>query len=206
MTKWMQIFLLVTMSLISNSFSAESLVTDIFLKRHSGKSYDPARSVSIEQIHALIEVARWTPSSHNDQPWNFIICERNLTPEAYLKAFSSLKPETQQKWAIDAPLLIVVVARSKELGKKKINPWYEYDTGAAATCMALQAADLGLMAHQVGGFNKEIISREFQMPEDCHPLTVMVVGYELIAQQPIERDRRPIESNFFLGEWGVGFQ
>lgn len=191
---------------LSYSLFPKELVSDIFIKRHSGKSYDPERTVSMDCIHAMIEAARWAPSSHNDQPWNFIICERSLTPESYQKVFSSLKPETQQKWAINAPLLIVVISRSKELYKGKINSWHEFDTGAAAISMALQASDLGLMAHQIGGFNKEIIRNEFQIPEDCHPLTIMVVGYELIEQTPIERERRPIGANFFLGEWGAGIQ
>lgn len=197
-------FLLIIMSFSSLSFSHE--VSDIFIKRHSGKSYDSSRTVSMDQITTLIEAARWAPSSHNDQPWNFIICERTLTPEAYQKAFSSLKPETQQKWAANAPLLIIVVARSQELYKTKFNPWHEYDTGAAAVSMALQAADLGLMAHQIGGFNKEIILKEFSLPENCNPLTIMVVGYELPEENTPSRERRASGTNFFLGEWGVGIQ
>jgi nitroreductase len=206
MNKTILTILLVSMNIACFAFSNEKLASDIFLKRHSGKSYDPSRTVSKEQIYVLIEAARWTPSSHNDQPWNFIICERSLTPESYQKVFNSLKPETQQKWAVNAPLLIVVVARSVESHKNKTNPWNQYDTGAAAISMALQAADLDLMAHQIGGFNKELIQREFQLPENHHPMTVMVVGYELEEPNPPIRERKPIGANFFLGEWGVGFQ
>lgn len=206
MNKLIVFFILATISVTSFTFSNEASVSDIFLKRHSSKSYDPTRTVSMEQIYALIEAARWAPSSHNDQPWNYIICERTLTPEAYQKAFSSLKPETQQKWAANAPLLIVVVSRSLDLYKQKFNRWHEFDTGAATISMALQAADLELMAHQIGGFNDEIIRQEFHLPEDCQALTIMVVGYELPEQNPAPRERRPIGSNFFFGEWGLGIQ
>ena len=206
MIKKIFLLALVFSHLINLNFSEEVLVSDIFLKRHSGKSYDPSRTVSRDQIMAMIEAARWAPSSHNEQPWNFIFCERTLTPESYQKAFSSLKAETQQLWAVNAPLLIVVVSRSRALYKEKDNPWHEFDTGAAAISMALQAAELGLMAHQIGGFNKEIIKNEFQLPADCSPLTIMVVGYELPEPDPSPRERRAIGTNFFLGEWGSGIQ
>lgn len=203
-----KIILLVLISFISfNIINAnETFVSEIFLKRHSGKSYDGSRQVTLEQIDGLIEAARWAPSSHNDQPWNFIICEKSLTPEAYAKAFSSLKAATQQKWAVNAPLLIIIVARTKELYDGKLNYWNEFDTGSAAVSMALQAADLGLMAHQVGGFNKEMIRKEFQLPEDCKPMTIMIVGYEMAEENPAPRERRPVGSNFFLGEWGVPYK
>ena len=181
----------------------ETLVSPIFLKRHSGKFYDTSRQVSNEQIRAMIESARWAPSSHNDQPWNFIICDRIQTPEAFAKALDTIKA-TNQKWAKDAALLIVVVARTKLLYKGKPNEYAEYDTGSAAISMALQAADLGLMAHQLGGIDKEKIVEVFQLPENCVPMTIMAIGYETdeLETSPKPRDRRPSEENFFMGRWG----
>lgn len=180
-------------------------VSDVFINRHSGKLYDPARCVTEDQMRACIEAARWAPSSHNDQPWNFIICDKVLTPGAYEKALNSLEKESQKEWVGQAPVIVIVVARSIELKKKKINPWYEYDTGAAAISMALQATDLGLMAHQVGGFSREKIQEGFSLPLDCKPMTLMVIGYEMGQEGNVIRERRPIESNFFMGEWGRGY-
>lgn len=180
---------------------------EVFLQRHSGKSYQPHTAVSVEQMRVLMEAARWAPSSHNDQPWYFIICDRYLTPEAYLKAFESLKT-TQQAWVQNAPLLIVMVARRREIHNGKINYWCEYDCGAAAMSLALQATALGLMVHQIGGFDKEKIIENFVIPDDHKPMTIMVVGYEE-AQNPDPstplRVRRSLEETFFLGSWGSPF-
>lgn len=203
MFRWILLFLF-TLNLCGAIQAHDVSVSEIFLKRHSGKSFDPSRNVPMEHVMALVEAARWTPSSHNDQPWNFIICERSLTPEAYQKVFCSLKAETQQKWAVNAPLLIVVVSRSKDLYKGNFNPWHAYDTGAAAMSLSLQAADLNLMTHQIGGFNKQMIIEEFHLPEDCQPQTIIVVGYESLDADVYPRERRPTEANFFLGQWGVG--
>src|SRR5262249_16766267 len=154
--------------------SEEAHVSPIFMKRHSGKSYDASKKVSQDQIQALMEAARWAPSSHNDQPWNFIFCDRDLTPEAYAKVLSSFK-DTVQQWAKKAPLFVIVTTRLQLLYKDKPNEWADYDAGAAGISMALQAADLGLMAHQIGGFDKAKVRLDFQLPENIKPLAIMVI-------------------------------
>lgn len=195
-------FLFITCCFLINGYCDESLVSPLFMKRHSGKAYDPSKQVSEKQKEALIQAARWAPSSHNDQPWNFIFCDKQLTPEAYENALRSLK-EKQQGWVGNAPLLVVVTTRLQLIYKNKPNEWAEYDAGAAAISMALQASDMGLMAHQIGGFDKDKIHQDFQLPQNVKPLTIMVIGYES-EPDPTPRDRRTIGDNFFSGKWGNG--
>ncbi len=182
--------------------AVEADVSDIFIKRHSLRNYDASRRVTEKQVRDLIEAARWSPSSHNEQPWFFIICNRNTNPEAYEKAFSCLK-ETQQSWAVDADVLVLVLARSTSEHNGKVNYWAEYDAGAAAISLALQAADLGLMAHQVGGFNKEKAKEVFALPDYCKPMTIIVIGYESDVPNPrdLPRIRKPVGEVFFDGAW-----
>jgi ankyrin repeat protein/nitroreductase len=186
--------------------SSEVTVSDIFMLRHSGKSYDATKEVSDEQMMAIMEAARWTPSSHNDQPWYFIICDRSKTPEAYYEVLQTLKG-TQQDWVRNAPVLIVVISRENQTYNNKPNEWAQYDTGAAALSLSLQASDLGLMAHQIGGFNKESIASKFELPDNHTPLTIIVVGYEAEDPEdpPAPRVRRPVRETFFYGEWGNSF-
>lgn len=199
----MKSLVLILFIFVFTSLHAASPVSEIFIKRHSGKSYDPARPIAEDQLRALVDAARWAPSSHNDQPWNFIFCDREKTPEAYQTALSSLKG-TQQLWVKNAPLIVIIAARTQTLYKNKPNEWAQYDTGAAAVSMALQAADLGLMAHQIGGFDDELIKQAFPFPDNVTPVTLMVLGYEASESDPQAkpRERRPSSQNFFLGEWG----
>lgn len=185
----------------------ENLVSEIFMKRHSGNYFDAGAYPSGETIEALIEAARWAPSSFNDQPWNFIICDKASTPEAYEKALSTIIP-SQQAWAKNAPILVIVVARTKFLYNGKANEWAHYDTGAAALNMALQASDLDLMAHTIGGYDKQKIIAAFGLPENFVPQSIIAIGYESNEPQPQPkpRVRREIKENFFLGEWGRGWE
>lgn len=182
----------------------ETNVSEIFLKRHSGTSFDSSKFLDNGQIYALIQAAKWSPSSFNDQPWNFIICDKIQTPEAYYKALQSIY-ESQRDWVENAPVLMIAVTRTRFSYNNEFNEWAEYDTGAAALSLSLQAVDLDLMTHQLGGFDVDVIRRDFSIPEDHKPMAIIAVGYETEGVDPQERERLPIGHNFFLGEWGAGF-
>ncbi len=184
-------------------FGDATLLSEIFIKRHSGINYEPG-CLTDDQVQALIQAARSSPSSYNDQPWNFIFCDRFKTPEAYLKVLDSIYG---QDWIDNVTLLVIVVVRPQFLYNEQVNDWATYDTGAAALSMSLQAADIGLMSHQIGGFDKEQIQQEFHLPDGYIPLTIIAIGNEDKTESPTEtpRTRRPVEENFFLGKWGQAF-
>lgn len=175
--------------------------TELSTKRHSGYSYDPNRPVSQDQIEALKKAAQSAPSSFNDQPWNVIICDRSTNPESYQKLFDTLV-EFNQKWAKNASVLVAIIA-STNSHENEFNRWAQYDSGAAAFAMMLQATDLGLMAHQMGGFDPEKVRKAFNISADFVPMAVMAVGYETADQQTkaVEKQRKALSENFFMGTW-----
>lgn len=124
-------------------------------------------------------------------------------------AFSCLS-EGNQRWAKDAPVLILVIADSILSHTGKTNRWGQYDSGAAAMNICIQATDLGLMVHQMGGFDSDQAGKKFSIPDQFTPMAMMAVGYQLSLDQ-IEgevrdretagRVRRPLGNNFFDGKW-----
>lgn len=198
------LFLCLFSFLTFSCFAADSSIAEIFNKRFSGRSYDATKTVSAEQLLRLAEAARSAPSSYNEQPWRFIFCDKATNPEAYNKAFSTLV-EFNQNWVKGAPVLVIVAASTKSAHNEKKNLWAEYDTGAAAFALALQATYEGLMTHQMGGFDAEKLRKEFALPADIIPLAVMTVGYPSASEkQPEKKDRLPLQTNFFSGSWGKG--
>jgi nitroreductase len=171
-------------------------------ERHSGYSYDAQKVITSEQLQKIIQAGRNAPSSYNDQPWAFVICDRVTNPLAYEKVLKSLV-EFNQKWAQAAPVLVVIAAQTNSR-ENKFNRHAQYDTGAAAGYMALQAASLGLMAHQMGGFDAEKISIACNLPKDVVPMSVMAIGYESEEhkKKSIKKERKPTEQSFFDGSWG----
>ena len=188
-------------------------VNDLIARRWSGRAYDASRAVPEKHILALFEAARWSPSCFGDQPWRYIICNKYNNQVAWEQAFSCLG-EGNQSWARDAPILILSIADSILSKTGKPNRWGQYDTGAATMSLCIQATELGLMVHQMGGFDKDKSTELFSIPDQFTPMAMMTIGYQLPLQK-IEgevkereisgRERNPLSRNFFEGSWGTPY-
>ena len=190
----------------------DTIVTihELITARWSGRAYDSGKLVSREQIIALVEAARWAPSCFGDQPWRFIVLDKATNKVAWKKGLMCLA-EGNQSWAKEAPLLLLACADSVLSQNGKPNRWGQYDTGAASENLSLQATALGLMVHQMGGFDVEKTKAEFSIPEQFTPMAIMTVGYQL-AEEVIPEDlkereynaraRNTLDENFYEGCWG----
>ncbi len=179
------------------------VVGNVMLERFSGRSYDASKPISSHQLHAILEAGRLAPSSYNEQPWSFIVCDRFTDPAAFEAAVATLV-ESNQNWAKHAPVLIIAIAKLNSKGDGKPNRWAPYDTGASSFAMMLEATSLGLMAHQMGGFDETKVIKTFGVPSGHMPMAVMAIGYASPDQAPIPKKRKPLSENFFRGCWGNG--
>lgn len=178
--------------------------------RWSGRAYDANQAVSHAQVVSLLEAARWAPSCYGDQPWRFVLWNKGADAKAWQQAFDCLAP-SNQSWAKDAPVLLLVCADTLFNHNQQANRWAQYDTGAAAENLCLQASSMGLMAHQMGGFNAEQARERFGVPEQYIPMTMICVGYpadettlsgEVLSRETAARTRKPLNELFFANSWG----
>ena len=185
-------------------------IQEIIAKRWSPRAFDATKSVSHEQIIALLEAARWAPSSYNDQPWRFIVCDKTSNATAWQTAFDCLA-SSNQTWVKHASLLLLGCANTILDVNQQANRFAQYDTGAAAENLVLQAASMGLAAHQMGGFNSDLAREKFNIPTQYTPMAMLCVGYEgdandlpdeLKTRELAERKRKPLGDLFFAGTWG----
>lgn len=184
-------------------------INETIANRWSGRAYDATKPVSKAQILSLCEAARWAPSCFGDEPWRFMVWDKNGNTEAWQKAFDCLVPGNQE-WVKNAPVLLLVCADTLFGHNQKPNRWAQYDTGAAAENLCLQAADLGLMAHQMGGFNTDAARSTFAIPEQFTLMAMVAIGYagdanqlseDLKARELAARKRKPIADLFFDSAW-----
>lgn len=198
--------------MIPKSIDTAVPVLPLFAARYSGVSFDPERKVTQEQLLALAEAARWAPSCHNDQPWRYLICDKSTNPAAWEAAWNCLN-EKNQAWCKYAPVLLISCCDTLFTHNDLPNGYVMHDTGAASVCMALQAASMGLMTHQMAGYFPDKARELFQIPERYKPVAMMAVGYQLPEDKLPEayrakelgaRVRKPLAQNFFAGEWGKG--
>ncbi len=184
--------------------------TDVlFQKRWSPRAFDAGRKVSRDKILSCLEAARWAPSCFNDQPWRFVVCCREESEQAWLNMLGCLTPRNQQ-WAQAAPVLIMVCTNTLFAHNGKENRWAEYDAGAAAVSLCLQAAALGLETHQMGGFDATAVAEQFEIPELFTPIAAIALGYRGEATQLEDdfrvtelapRNRKPLAEVIFFENW-----
>ena len=184
-------------------------VHDIIAERWSGRAYDATQPVTQEQLISLLEAARWAPSCFGDQPWRFVVWNKSSNAAGWWQAFDCLAP-SNQNWAVDAPVLILVVADTLFNHNGQPNRWAEYDTGAAAENLCLQAQALGLMAHQMGGFDTDKARALAGVPKQYTLMAMLTLGTpadpadfkeDLRERELSPRKRRSLEELFFSGKW-----
>src|SRR5947207_2383959 len=57
-------------------FKPDHPVLPVITDRWSPYVFEP-RPIEREKLLSCLEAARWAPSSYNEQPWTFILAERN---------------------------------------------------------------------------------------------------------------------------------
>jgi nitroreductase len=189
--------------------TTQAPVHDIIANRWSPRAYDASKPVSQAQIISMIEAARWAPSCFGDEPWRFIVWDKNKDVAAWEKAFDCIVPGNQG-WAKDAPVFVLICAGTLFEQNQKPNRWGAYDTGAAAVSLSLQATSMGLVTHQMGGFDGEKTRAAFNIPEQFEMMSMMAVGYiadvDALPEEAKERTlaprkRKPLGELFYEGVW-----
>ena len=185
-------------------------INETLANRWSGRAYDAAKKISHEQTIALLEAARWAPSCFGDQPWRFIVWDKNTDAAAWQQAFDCLAPGNQS-WVKDAPLLVLTCADTLFNHNQQPNRLAQYDTGAATENLCLQASSMGLMAHQMGGFSADKARAAFAIPGQYILMAMVSVGYaadistvegDALVRETAARTRRPLGELFYTGTWG----
>ncbi len=159
-------------------------------------------------LQSLLEAARWAPSCFNEQPWSFLIWTKD--DPASLESARSCLVEGNS-WAKRAPILILTVARERFSRNAKPNRHAQYDTGQATENLVLQATVLGLVSHQMGGFDAAKAVQLFGIPEGHTPMAMIAIGHpgdpksmgpEIEKRDAAPRTRRSQAEFAFHGRWG----
>ncbi len=183
-------------------------IHDLLARRWSPRAFSP-RTVEPGVLLQLFEAARWAASSFNEQPWSFIVATSD-NAEQFKRMLSILIP-FNAAWVQHAPVAALSVAKLRFAHNNDVNRHALHDVGQAATSLAIQATALGLVVHQMAGFDVEKARAVFAIPGDYEPAAVMAIGYPgdtdslpapLREKELAPRTRQPLEKMIFAGKWG----
>ncbi len=190
------------MSAVSTSVSRAAATSvpihPLLAQRWSPRAYDPEHRLTDEQVTALLEAVRWTPSSSNTQPWKVAVAHRG-TP-AHAAIVDTLMPGNQT-WAPAASALLLVGARTVDDTGRPLGAAV-YDTGQAVASLTVQATAEGLSVRQMGGFDRAAAA-QLVADDTIVPQVVVAVGRALPAdeapadlaqRETAPRERRPLDA------------
>ena len=181
---------------------SEIKINEHLAARRSRRAFDENKPVSEEDIHALLEAARWAPSGGNGQPWRFVVGVRG---DKTFEQLAQLLMEGNRTWAKHAGLLVLSVAqvvRTGADGKPQSNRTALHDLGMANMSMAVEATHRGMNVRMMGGYNYPAAKALLQADANGWDLgPVLAIGWpndgahlsaELQQRDTEPRSRKPI--------------
>lgn len=154
--------------------NTESSVHSLIRKRWSPRAFS-SQPVPELILNSLFEAAGWAASAFNEQPWEYLYAHH--ADEVAFQRLLSCLYEGNQSWARDAGVLVLSLAQKNLARNGRPNRHYMHDTGAANTNLLLQAADLDIYGHMMGGFDYEKTVQEFDLGEGLEPVCFITLGY-----------------------------
>jgi nitroreductase len=155
-------------------------------------------AVGREALDAIADVARWTGSSRNTQPWRFIV----ITNAATLRRLWTIGvPQTRALETATAAIAVVLpVDDAHEIG-------IAYDDGRAAERILIAAGmlDLGAGIAWVRADVRAAVSEVLGLPEDRFVRTIVAIGHPTDAarrpKSPPGEARLPHDETIFEERW-----
>lgn len=153
-------------------------IAPVLAERWSPRAFDETHTLSQHEALSILEAGRWAPSSMNGQPWRFSLLNRGdaLWEQVAEKGLSGFN----KQWAPRASALLVVSVKTQTADGK---PWAgaHYDAGLSVAQMCIQAEELGLRTHQMGGFVKDAVHEILDLADDLEVLVVVAIGKQAPA-------------------------
>lgn len=167
------------------------------MDRWSPRAYDPEVELTSDQLGSLFEAARWSPSSSNTQPWSFVVGKRG---DDTFETIVGVLASGNAVWAKHASALVVNIVEEVSAEGKPQSAAH-YDVGQAAAHLSIQATHMGLIVHQMGGFDKAAMHQALGLSERHRPVVVMAIGKvgdasglpeDIQAREVAPRSRKPL--------------
>lgn len=190
---------------------SQRALVDSIQERFSPYRFQP-RAIETDKLAACFEAASWAASSFNEQPWRWIVATRDDS-ERFDQMLGCLM-EANQGWAKNAGALVLTAYRRTFTRNENPNRVALHDLGQAAAYLALQATQLGLQVHQMGGINLSQIRTEYQIPDPFEPATAIAIGYadlsdptddlgkKMAEREAGSRKRMSVDAQVFENHWG----
>jgi nitroreductase len=153
------------------------------------------QAISSEDLNRILEAGRRTPSSKNEQPWDFVVC----TDRTQLRDLSKVWRFARHVVGSAATIALIGPMSNDAQARDSI----QYDLGQATMSMMLAAADLGIGSGHSAVADQELARGLLGLPEDRFCAWLIALGYP--ADRPlapvVRPNRRPLDEVVHRDHW-----
>jgi nitroreductase len=153
------------------------------------------RPIEVEQLEQILEAGRRSPSSRNQQRWDFVLVRDKQQLAGLAEVWIGATH------IAGAPAAIAIVAPHSD--DARTSESINFDLGQAVMAMMIMAADLGIGSRHASVEDYELGAKLLGLPDDRRLTWLMGLGYP--GDRPLapsERpDRRPFDDVVHLDRW-----
>ncbi|SEK92878.1 nitroreductase family protein [Streptacidiphilus jiangxiensis] len=162
------------------------MIHPLLAERFSPYAFEPG-PVADRELTLLLDAARRAPSAGNSQPWGFLPVRPG---EAAHDRVVPYLARSSARWAVDAGLLVVALAR-RWVDDPEItySEFADYDLGQSVAHLTVQAQALGLQVHQFRAFDLDGLTAELKPLPGWEIVSMLAVG-RAADEPPPTRERR----------------
>jgi nitroreductase len=171
------------------------MIIGIIKKRRSIRDYED-KDIPYEDIHEILEAARWAPSTRNLQNWYFIIIKDK-------EKIEKIAEIADQSFIKKAPVIIVVCSNDKIIESiygEKGKMFAIQNVAAAIENILLAATEKEIGSCWIGWFDEKRLKELLEVPEDINIHAIITLGYpKHIPEAP---KRKSLSEIVFYEKWG----
>lgn len=167
---------------------------EVIASRRSVRSYDPSKTISEDEVRALLIKTQEAPSWANQQPSKYYVAISDDKRQALLNLLGGSNPQKVK----DAPVLIVSTFETGKSGffrgqaaNEVGDGWGAYDNGVSNAYLVLCARAMGFDTLIMGIRDSEAIRSLMGIPENETIMAVVSLGYR--AEEPARPSRRDLD-------------
>lgn len=158
---------------------------DAIRSRCNVRSYED-RSIGDDELDQILEAGRRTPSSKNEQRWDFVL----VTDRDELKALARVWQGARHIPGSAATIALVAPVRDDQRVRESI----AYDLGQVTMSIMLAAADLGIGSGHSSVHDQDAAREILAFPEGQYCAYLIGLGYP--AQRPLKPISKPARRPF----------
>lgn len=152
------------------------MIKDLVRANRSYRGYDESRKVTREELAELVDCARLTASSVNQQPLKYYIAweKEEVDRIQSLTHWAKGLPQLTLPHPGMCPTGFIIICQDTKISDNLAR--FQKDVGIAAQTMLLAATEAGLGGCMIGNYGAGSVREALGLPERLAPLLIVAIG------------------------------